>query len=922
MYFKKIYWISLFCIFLSGVLAWGIMELSGVWKWRYTSYNIAHASEGHPNLIYRKYGEFYSLAKSQFFGGIKLGLPTVRLYASNNSISQLMGNLPSSVKNWKKGFLVYPDNKMHEVKLRFRGDNPSNWIFEKKSWRVKTKRKNLIDRVRIWDYHNLVNDFDYVSQYLGYVFHQRMGLPTPKARLVELFINDRSHGVYLEAEKLSENFLRNNSFMPVNLYKGEQIYSEKAVMLGQDLFDNPSLWKKLAVFNQLPESDLSDLKRFLIILKEAETSPVALQELTKIARIEDWSAFSAYQTLTQNWVADNFHNMRLILDPWKGTVTPLHQDILVMFSYATNGKFAIDHCKNALACIYNRYSPFLIEKHRILKKHIDEKLIEKIALQTTSNLPALQTTLERDLSLHIPKRDTNLSPLRDDFQEIYGLIFNRLHKLEKYLRDAIYSKPSAAWQVDGAELKLTVSGFAPVGDVTLNFDNAHLPNNIHWDADGDGKVSALDLKIPTSRYRNKLHLDAIFYANRDGTNADARLTPESKGQILPTTFRLLADTPLSGFTIQANNALTKKYISLPKENWYGSTPGILNRPLVPEEQKNETIFSGEITISETKTFNTPVTIKPGATFRMKPGTSLVFRNHLVVEGTKDKPVQVIPEYPTQLWGVFAIYGEKASNSRISNLHLSRGTGQTIDGVRYVAMFSIHDTNNIHVDNLKLRDNKNFDDTMHVIYSNNIRVKDSSVTGAFADAIDVDMSTISFENIIIKGAGNDAIDLMTSSAVINKVRLLNSKDKGVSVGEGSTALLINSIVSENEIGVETKDGSNTYIVNSDLNNNNIQLNAYKKNWRYGSGGNVIVDKSIFRDADNKLKSEKQSSIQIYDSSLLRLPKILKKHIKVEADLCQESTFARVACRKSFTPSIKKILKKHEILTDSSVRGILQ
>ena len=35
------------------------------------------------------------------------------------------------------------------------------------------------------------------------------------------------------------------------------------------------------------------------------------------------------------------------------------------------------------------------------------------------------------------------------------------------------------------------------------------------------------------------------------------------------------------------------------------------------------------------------------------------------------------------------------------------------------MFSIHDTNNIKITNLKLENNKVYDDMMHVVYSKNI-----------------------------------------------------------------------------------------------------------------------------------------------------------------------------------------------------------
>ncbi|PIW64062.1 MAG: hypothetical protein COW13_01310, partial [Candidatus Omnitrophica bacterium CG12_big_fil_rev_8_21_14_0_65_50_5] len=353
---------------------------------------------------------------------------------------------------------------------------------------------------------------------------------------------------------------------------------------------------------------------------------------------------------------------------------------------------------------------------------------------------------------------------------------------------------------------------------------------------------------------------AIFYANRDNTITVGVDSSRNGGRIFPTTFRLLADTTLTRFTVQASNALTHNSVSLPKMSKYGNTPNMFNQPIVAENKEKSIILSGELVIKEVKSFDQPVIIRAGTTFRMNPTASLVFRNHLVVEGTIDNPVRVIPAGEAQYWGIFALYGAKTSNSKISNLHMSQGTGQTIDGIRYTGMFSIHDTENVEIEGLKLSDNKDFDDMMHVIYSNRIQIRNSNLTRAYSDAVDMDMSSVSMDAVVIDGAGNDAVDVMTSAVVLKNVELLNSKDKGVSVGEASKAFIINSIISENGIGIETKDSSNTYIVNSNLINNNLQLSAYTKNWRYSSGGRIVVDKSILRGDSNVLEAKKNLSLK--------------------------------------------------------------
>ena len=52
--------------------------------------------------------------------------------------------------------------------------------------------------------------------------------------------------------------------------------------------------------------------------------------------------------------------------------------------------------------------------------------------------------------------------------------------------------------------------------------------------------------------------------------------------------------------------------------------------------------------------------------------------------------------------------------------------------------------------------------MHIIYSKNIKVINSTFLNAYKDAIDVDVSdNVLFENITIENSGNDGIDFMES-----------------------------------------------------------------------------------------------------------------------------------------------------------------
>ena len=57
-----------------------------------------------------------------------------------------------------------------------------------------------------------------------------------KSKLVELFINGKSKGVFIEQERIDENFLRRNKIMPINLYKGENFNVETLIGIDGNFF--------------------------------------------------------------------------------------------------------------------------------------------------------------------------------------------------------------------------------------------------------------------------------------------------------------------------------------------------------------------------------------------------------------------------------------------------------------------------------------------------------------------------------------------------------------------------------------------------------------------------------------------------------------------------------------------------------------
>jgi len=121
--------------------------------------------------------------------------------------------------------------------------------------------ENPLDIFKIWQggmsFHGAL-----IGVVIGtYIFAKKLDLLVSDVRLVELFINNKSSGIFIERERLNESFLRRNKIMPVNLYKGEASRNaEKKIGLAENLDENPGLWEKTSILNSVELSDYSDLE--------------------------------------------------------------------------------------------------------------------------------------------------------------------------------------------------------------------------------------------------------------------------------------------------------------------------------------------------------------------------------------------------------------------------------------------------------------------------------------------------------------------------------------------------------------------------------------------------------------------------------------------------------------------------------------
>ena len=299
-----------------------------------------------------------------------------------------------------------------------------------------------------------------------------------------------------------------------------------------------------------------------------------------------------------------------------------------------------------------------------------------------------------------------------------------------------------------------------------------------------------------------------------------------------------------------------------------ATFGSLYAPVAAQPLPEPVIWSGAVAFEGHQTLEEDLIIQPGTTVRLAPGATLVLKGRLLAEGTLERPIRFLSQQADQApWGAIVLMGPGANGSRLAHCEMAGGSGQKGALFEYSAMFSVHDVKGVSVKDCLFRDNRVVDDMVHTVYAD-IRFERTRFENAFADALDLDISEAVIIDSQFNHSGNDGMDLMTARVHVSGSTFVGNGDKGISIGENSHLFAVDNCLVGNLIGVESKDRSTALLFNQTLKDNEIGLHAYRKNWRYGTGGAIFLAKSMISGSDNPVSAKKESSIHLFDSYLDR------------------------------------------------------
>jgi hypothetical protein len=445
-------------------------------------------------------------------------------------------------------------------------------------------------------------------------------------------------------------------------------------------------------------------------------------------------------------------------------------------------------------------------------------------------------------------------------------IIQRLKRVNLYFLSNLNNN-NYKYSIEQKKIRLGFAGSLLCNGINIKLKNEDKPTKVLLSYLQSGELTTKDITKLSTIENSNVNIEIELLANM--IKADS-FKGTIKKEFTPITY----DLELQGVDTKNIEQVSLKFATQPETKLKIEKVAKIDqipfnqdlKNIIAKTKKQKILnWSGEKHFTGFNLIEDNIVIEQGTKLIFDEGASLKVLGKVIAIGSKLHPIVFQPLNDTKPWGAFALKGEAANGSMFKHTIFKKGSGDKGNLHEYTAMLSIHDVNDVLIDNSAFYDSTITDDMVHIIYSE-VKIQNTKFVRSKSDALDVDISNVTINNCQFIDSGNDAIDLMTANALVINSQFIHSADKGISIGEGSNLLAINNLIENNEIGMQSKDTSLAYIYNSSFINNKKAIDAYHKNWRYSQGGTIYLDKVILLDNETNATVGEKSQVILNDSTI--------------------------------------------------------
>ena len=822
-----------------------------------------------------------SIQKHKPFPEFKL--PTFHLEIDTADIISLMntrkrafsaGILQTEDDDWVKGF-IFSNNKMMKTKLRLKGDWLDHLHGYKWSYRIKLKKDNTWNRMKVFSIQNPMARMG-VNEWFLHKFMISEGLLTTRYGFIPLTLNSKNMGLYAWEEHFVKQLVesQNRREGPIIRFVENALWDSR-VRNEKGKINN----KKTPVFDVAVIEPFSTGKtigdtvlynQFLIAQNLMFQYKNQLRKASEIFNVEMLAKYFAVADAFLARHSTIWHNQRFYYNPVLCKLEPisydcysdigieeqiknpiygfLHNDItqpdeyIMMRELFNDTNFVNYYVKyldkyskgSFLDSIYDSYSSQTNYYDSLIRcEYIEQTFFEDEiranAKEIRKILPQYKNQI-RSMKM-VNKSWENTSLMRNDYDSVLPSFFAPNLIL-------VYKE-----KVIGDSILLKVKNFFTEPLVIMGVGKANK------------KIREIIVPVPKlAASKNGKPTETSFMVSRDLIN-------------------------YLFFTIASNDDLFAVEIKQWTEPDGAATPlqQLTSLYPFPDTTLIEKIEGENIFIKNKKiVLDHSVIVPSGYILHFKHGTTIdliknaAFISHSPVRmyGTPKSPIVITSsDFTGNGFTVLQANGKsKMDNVIFENLNTLDYNNWTLTGA--VTYYE----SDVTISNTKFYRNQ-CEDALNIIRSE-FTLTNSSFDYIYGDAFDGDFCTGEVLNTTFSNIGNDALDFSGSDIVIRNTKITSAEDKGISGGEDSKVVIINTSITNSNIGVASKDLSVVEVINSKIESCNYGIVLLQKKPEFGPSV-ITLENTPLLDSKIEMLIEENSKVIVGDTVIMGTEKNVGK-----------------------------------------------
>lgn len=787
-------------------------------------------------------------------------LPRVELWVGNNTLQTM---LDTRLKNpadrpYFGAYVRTEERGITRCKIASRGLSDFHYTAAKPSLRVKFSKARAKWR-RYWDLQR-PEDALTIINWLPEQLAGEVGLMHCVSEPVQVFLNNKNMGVYMDSYRAGEPLAIANRRLPGTFFKGDP-HDRDA---NERLWDSRAYWKLFGEPNDSAERALATL---LALGAKTEWTPGDFQQLEFVLDLDAYARWCALAILTGSDHADDYHNQTYFFSTYRGQLEPVVWDF---------NSFVVVPAHAQVDLIFNRIQQMAYHDPRFL--HARNRYLYEWSRGLASP-QALQERVQTQLERLLPdlERDPNLAELerlvpvaeQTPGQHPYGQIFFLTgvspqqipQKVENFQRWTEARKVLLDQYLSLAQVHLLDSG--PQGTLLAVSGRVAV------------KVKSKTGKVRTERgeFEELLLYPGVAYSDYQTDIPKPHpgmINSRLDYRVLNPVQELEFEHALSGQPVALEQGPPRAPAGFSFHPW--SFPDLGEKTL--EMGPGKVVLERDLWISKGHTLR----ILPGTELGLGPGVNLFCQGRLEARGTRAQPISIGPA-GDEPFGCVGIWGEGSEGTVLEHVTVAGGSTGIAQTVEFKGMLSIYGCPGLRLSDCTIGVNLVGDDAVNLA-SSQVVVENCRFEQARSDALDLDDCRGEVRDCQFLESGNDGLDLSMSRIQVQNCLFRGCGDKGVSAGE-QTELQLNECRFEScEIGLQVKDRSLVRVNSSQFEECGVAVNAYRKKWAFGVGGDIrlnTVSARASRSAD--LTLDEHSTVSL-ENSPLRLPQQQRDRVVVK------------------------------------------